>query len=122
MKKILVIDDDLAILEVIKIILEENGYAVTVHANGADAVAVAEKLLPEVILIDIWISGFDGKELTKELKENKKTKEIPVVMVSAKYDAEKVAKEAGADAFLPKPFDITDLLAIVERYSVQTDR
>ena len=116
-KKILVVDDDLAILEALQIVLENAGYDVT---TIADAQKVEREILqrnPDLILLDIWMSGQDGREITKHLKSKDDTKKVPIVLISALSNAEGIAKEAGADDFLAKPFDIDDLLAIVKRYA-----
>lgn len=112
--KILVIDDDLGILEVIKIILESNGYNVITADDSED---LSQKLLessPDLVIIDIWMSKQDGLELTKLWKAQELTKNIPIILSSALSDVEKLSREVGADAFLAKPFDIKDLLKIVE--------
>lgn len=116
-KKILIVDDDLAILEVIKIILEENNYEVAAISDAFLVQNAIEKLQPDIILLDIWMSGFDGRDIVKELKTKENTKNIPILLVSANNDTEKIAKEAGADGFLAKPFDINDLLFIVKKYT-----
>lgn len=115
-KKILVVDDDLAILEVIKIILEDKGYNVLTNSNGATVHTSIEEHQPDLILLDIWMSGFDGRDISKKLKSHHKTQHIPVIVISAHNDTEKMAKEAGADDFLAKPFDIEDLLTKVESH------
>lgn len=115
-KKILVVDDDLAILEVIKIILEDKGYHVLAHANAALVHKTIEETMPDLILLDIWMSGFDGRDIAKTLKSQHHTKHIPIIVISAHNETEKMAKEAGADDFLAKPFDIEDLLAKVKQY------
>lgn len=116
-KRILVVDDDLAILEVIKIILDEKGYEV---ATATDSVSLYDEIKdkkPDLILLDIWMSGQDGQEITKFLKANGDTCNIPIVMISANNEGLKMAKDSGADDFLAKPFDIEDLLSKVDKYT-----
>lgn len=115
--KILVIDDDKAILDVVKIILEENKYQVATLGEGAEIVAKVKKINPILILLDIWLSGFDGYDLTQLLKNDPATAIIPIVMISANNETEKISKNAGADAFLLKPFNIDDLLTMVKQYT-----
>lgn len=117
-KKILVVDDDQAILEVIQIILSDKGYDIAVAADSAEIDTHLAGSLPDLILLDIWMSGQDGREITKLLRQKERTQKIPIVMISANNDGEKIAQEAGADAFLAKPFDIDDLIRIVETYTV----
>ena len=115
-KKILVADDDPAILEVITLILEDAGYVVTTSANG-ETVEKVQGELPDLILLDIWMSGMDGRDICNHLKAKPKTKNIPIVMISANKDAKAIAIEAGANDFLAKPFEMTKLLFMVEKYA-----
>ena len=116
-KKILVCDDDKGVIEVIQIILEENGYEVKTLQNGK---GITKKILafkPNLIFLDIWMPGIDGKEITKLIKNSSSTKQIPVVVISALNDAGKISQEIGADDFLPKPFELNQLLNLVEKYT-----
>ncbi len=115
-KKILVVDDDIAILDVIKIILEDKGYTVLTVSNGANVYSTIVKEFPHLILLDIWMSGFDGRDIARELKAQDHTKNIPIIIISAHNETEKMAHEAGAQDFLPKPFDIEALLNVVEKH------
>lgn len=115
-KEILVIDDDLAILEVIKIILEEKGYKV---ATISDSTTVEKYILshaPQMIFVDFWMAGLNGKKIVGIVKENTQTQNIPVIMISANHDVKQIAEEIQADGFLAKPFDISDLTTIVDKY------
>jgi len=114
-KKILVADDDPAICEGIEMILEDAGYEVRTTTDGRKVIDTY-KYLPDLILLDIWMSGIDGRDICKQLKAVKQVKKIPILMISSK-DTEQISKEAGADGFLPKPFEIDDLLTIVRRYT-----
>lgn len=116
-KTILVADDDLAILEVIKIILEDSGYSVTTLSDGAGIVSWVKSHNPDVILMDIWMSGHDGCQIARQLKADTQTKQIPVILISAHNNTQRMARDAGADSFIAKPFDISNLLTIVERHS-----
>jgi CheY-like chemotaxis protein len=114
-KKILVADDDPAICEGISMILEDAGYEVTTTTDGR-TVTEAKENLPDVILLDIWMSGMDGAQICKYIKHHKKTKHIPIIMISANKDTEQIAKKAGADDFIAKPFQMEDLIAKVGQY------
>jgi CheY-like chemotaxis protein len=73
---------------------------------------------PDLLLLDIWMSGLDGREICKALKLQDHTKHIPIILVSANRDTEQIAHDAGADDFLNKPFDMDDLLRkVAERVS-----
>ena len=116
-KKILVADDDKAILEVIKIILEENGYSVIAVDSGAEVLDLIEKNIPDLVLLDVWMSGYDGRDIAKQIRTQEKTKGIPIVIISAHHNTAKMASDAGANDFIAKPFDITSLLSKVAKYT-----
>jgi DNA-binding response OmpR family regulator len=114
-KKVLIAEDDPAILDAMKMILEDEGYEVQTTVDGA----VIENMssdLPDVLLLDIWLSGTNGQELCKRLKAQELTRNIPVIMVSANRDGKKIALEAGADDFIAKPFEVEELLSKVEQF------
>jgi DNA-binding response OmpR family regulator len=115
-KRILVADDDLAILDAIKMILEDEGYLVQVVANG-EAVLQLKNDLPDLILLDIWMSGRDGGEICQQLKAQSHTAQIPVIMVSANKDTADIARSVGAEDFIAKPFDIDELVSKVGLYA-----
>ncbi len=112
-KKILVVDDDISILDAVSLILEENGYEVETAFKGDEAYQKALSFNPDVIVLDVLLSGKDGREICKNLKLDEKTKKIPVIMVSAHPGASESTKEVGADFFLAKPFMPDDLLSAV---------
>lgn len=116
-KKILIVDDDVAILEVVKAILTENGYAITTVQNGGMVVKKVREIKPDLILLDIWMSGHDGRDIARKLKSDKSTAKIPIIVVSAHNDAQLIAKQLHVDGFLPKPFDIDTLLTTVQTHS-----
>lgn len=118
-KNILVIDDDRSILEVVKIILEENGYEVSTISNASFIEKTLQNKLPDLILVDIWMAGYDGRDVTQQLKSQKETSHIPIIVISAHNETQKIAKDAGADGFLEKPFDIEDLLSVVQKHTPQ---
>lgn len=115
-KSILVCDDDIGILEVVSIILEQKGYCVTALNDSEDVLKTVEEQAPHLILLDLWMPNISGEELTLKLKKQKATKNIPVVIVSASKDTQKIATSAGANGFIVKPFDINDLESLVEKY------
>lgn len=117
-KKILVVDDDPDILDAIQFLLEEKGYGVKTMAQGTSVEALLKQKsgLPNLIILDILLSGKDGRNITKKLKSAKITKHIPIIMISAHLHAEQSVRESGADDFLPKPFDINMLLGKVSQY------
>lgn len=112
---ILIVDDDSDVRRVLRLLLEDAGYAVSEIPDGRLAVAQAGRLRPDVILIDWVMPELDGRAATAQLKRNPETAEIPVVMLSAKLSAaDKVdALAAGVDEFIDKPFHRIDVLAKV---------
>lgn len=116
-KKILICDDDQGITEVIQVILEENGYEVRTLLGGKGIEKKVQEFQPHLIFLDIWMPGIDGKEVTKLMKQAASTKHIPIIIISALNDAEKISKEIGADGYLSKPFDLTQLLDLVKKYT-----
>jgi DNA-binding response OmpR family regulator len=114
--KILVCDDDESIGEVLKIMLENDGFEVMGLQNGKGIQKKVEQFDPSLILLDIWMPGIDGKEVTKLLKGNPMTKKIPIILISALNDTKKIALECGADDFLTKPFDMQHLLSTVRSH------
>lgn len=114
-KRILVAEDDAAILDVLRIILEESGYDVETVADEA-ALHDFPNGYPDLLLLDIWMSGWDGREICRSLKSREETKHLPILLCSANRDGEQIAREAGADGFVAKPFDLDALLATIERH------
>jgi DNA-binding response OmpR family regulator len=117
-KKVLVVDDELDILEFLQVILEEEGYDVLTSQKGEYLEQLHNGGLPDLILLDVLLSGKDGREIVKYLKQQDETKHIPVIMFSAHPSAEQTAREAGAEDFIAKPFEIDDLLARVAKFFV----
>ena len=115
-KNILIAEDDRAIIEVVKIILENEGYIVTATDREEAIYEALKDHSPDLILLDIWLSGEDGGEIAKFLKQNEETKDIPIIIMSANNETEKITKDAGANDFLLKPFNIDDLLYIVKKH------
>lgn len=116
-KLILVVDDDESILEVVQIVLESEGYEVQTATNSAFLQQLTtQPVLPDLILLDVLLSGEDGREISQQLKADAQLQHIPVIMLSAHSGASKMADIGGADAFLEKPFDVDVLLDTVQRY------
>lgn len=114
-KNILVIEDNHAILDVITLILQSEVYKVSGLNKSADMMAHVESFKPDMIILDIMLPDADGRELLKQLRSEAKTKDIPVLMISARYTAENVEHgEFKPNGFLAKPFDIDELLDRIE--------
>ena len=84
-KKIMIAEDDTGILEAMQVMLEDAGYAITTTVNG-DTIKNMREELPDVLLLDIWMSGVDGTDICRQLKSQELTKHIPIIMCSANKD------------------------------------
>ena len=113
-KKVLILDDDLDILQICTIVLRKKGYDVHTLTNSNQVVNQVNQYHPDVILMDNWIPGPGGIEATRLLKCDPDTHDIPVIFFSANSNVTQLAREAQADYFLQKPFDITELEGIVQ--------
>ena len=115
-KNIIAIEDEPAIAESLKILLEAAGYAVTLVSTSADLPKIFEHV-PDLYLLDIWLKGMtDGREIGRQLKSRPATKNVPVIVVSADQNIEQMAREAEANAFVQKPFQPRALLALVAEH------
>ncbi|GGI28723.1 response regulator [Pedobacter mendelii] len=108
-KRILIADDDEGIVDAVTMILQVMGYEVDFTYDGG-AVIDAVKNKPDLILLDIWMSGHDSRDICKQLKNDPIFKEIPILMISASRDIKQSALDAGANDFMEKPFEMDSLL------------
>src|SRR5690349_11865174 len=115
-KTILVVDDDADVLEATQLILEDEGYHVLTTVKSTYLETLRSVGLPDLILLDVFLSGKDGREIVKFLKQQEETRHIPVIMFSAHPSAEETALTSGADDFLAKPFEVDVLLEKVASY------
>lgn len=113
-KKILIIDDDQDILEPLSLLLEDDGYKIMTTPKGDMAYTKVIEFKPDLILLDLLLSGSDGRKICKKLKADKVTKNIPIIMMSAHPGAKVDAKASGADAFIAKPFESGLLAKLIE--------
>jgi CheY-like chemotaxis protein len=111
---ILVIDDNADILFMIKAMLEMRGYKITARESPENIESVMEAAQPDLVLMDMLLSGADGREVCKTFKLNKQFSQVPVIMISALPDAAASCIESGADYFLGKPFEMKDLFQTVQ--------
>lgn len=117
--KILVIDDDEGILDGFQAILESEGYEVQTSADSDIILRLDDKTLPDIIFLDVLLSGKDGRELCKQLKQNPLTAKIPIIMTSAHPNIRESVIQSGAEEYLQKPFEMDHLLNLVKIYSSQ---
>ena len=115
-ESILVVDDEDDISELIRYNLAKAGYRVTCVATGEDGLAIAKSVTPDLIILDLMLPGIDGLDVCKSLKMEAGTKNIPIIMVTARGDEADVVTglELGADDYLSKPFSPRVLLARIK--------
>ena len=114
--KILAVDNETDILEILSFNLKNEGYEVFTASNGLEAIEKTKKNLPDLILLDIMMEGMDGIEVCRNLKEDKATRNIPIIFLSAKgEELDKIlGLELGADDYITKPFSVRELVSRVK--------
>lgn len=114
-KHVLLIEDEPNIVEAIRFILTRDGWQVSDHATGADAMAVAERLAPDLVILDVMLPGRSGFDILRELRSCDATSGIPVLMLTAKgHESDReMAERFGANRFMTKPFSNSEVLATV---------
>jgi CheY-like chemotaxis protein len=116
-RHILVVDDDPAIRRVVADILEMSDYMVRMASNGAEALAEVKNWPPAMVLLDLMMPVMDGWEFLRRCRGDHACGAVPVAVMSAARDAGAISDELGASAFLPKPFELDDVLRIVSRFA-----
>jgi CheY-like chemotaxis protein len=115
MAKILLIDDDPDVRTVMAMMLKKEGYEVETASRREEALEKIREEKPSLILLDVLLSGTDGRELCRELKDNDATKHIPVIMLSGHPGAAQQFETYGANDFIAKPFQTETLLKKLSR-------
>ncbi|MEO6819969.1 MAG: response regulator [Ginsengibacter sp.] len=110
MKKILIADDNCDILYIVELILKKNGFEVFTTDNGENVIEETKIHQPQLVLLDVYMAGVDGRDICKILKNTEETKNIPVIMFSAHTNKTEIMKACKADDFISKPFDSKDLV------------
>jgi DNA-binding response OmpR family regulator len=114
-KRILVADDDPGIGDMLHEMLSDAGYEVAIEVDGLAIQQMAEPL-PDLLFLDIRLSGTDGRTICRQLKSQEATRSLPIILLSAHKDIRQMASESGADDFLAKPFEMGELLTLVAKY------
>ncbi len=114
MKRILIIDDDPDLLNGLRALLTNKGYMTKILQDGNLTVGETEFFHPDIILMDVHIGQVDGREICLQLKHNKKTKHIPVIMISADANQHEIISKYEADDFMEKPFSLRILYSKLE--------
>lgn len=118
-KKIMIFDDNEELLELCTIILEDLGCVIRTSTTSNNVVEQVKAFSPDIIFMDNWLPDISGIDATKELKLNEQLKSIPVIYFSANNNIEDLARQAGAEDFLAKPFDVAALEKMVKKYCFQ---
>jgi len=111
-KKIILTEDDLAIRDAMRLVLESEGFEVTVFSNG-DQLLKGFYEIPDLFILDKQLSGVDGLDICSEIRNRPDTARIPIIIISASSYAASSALKAGASAFLEKPFKRSEMLDLV---------
>jgi len=111
--KILVINDEADLVDIVTIVLQSAGHETKTCTEGRKGADMARRYCPEVILLDWKLRETDGGRVLSRLRADEVTRDIPVIMMSASQDGRHLAEQAGADAFLPKPFGADSLLEAI---------
>jgi CheY-like chemotaxis protein len=115
MNQIIIADDDPSMRDIFELILQRAGYRVTSYADGEILLSNGFNL-PDLFILDKQLSGVDGLDICRFLKNQQSTKDIPVIIISASPYVANFATEAGADDFVEKPFKTKELLEVIKKY------
>ena len=109
-RKVVVVEDDINIAELLRLYLEKDGFSVTVAHDGPEGLRAAEEQKPDLVMLDIMLPGMDGWQVCKRLRQ---TSKVPIIMLTAKGETEDKVQglEMGADDYIVKPFEVKELLA-----------
>jgi DNA-binding response OmpR family regulator len=114
--KILILDDDADILEILSLLLMETGYEVKTLNCGDTVFEEIGDFHPDLIIMDVMLAGMDGRTICKDIKQNHLTNSLPVILISGTHDlVESICMSGGPNDFLGKPFDIDNLLEKIKK-------
>jgi DNA-binding response OmpR family regulator len=117
-KRILICDDDVAIVEMLELVLDMTGAEILTETNS---LMLYDRLIlekPDLLIMDLWMPVISGDELLKKIRVTESIKFLPVMIISASTDGKEIAMKAGADRFMAKPFDIDNLIDSVNNMRV----
>lgn len=118
MKNIIVVDDSPAILDSVELMLNFEGFKVQKFAKGSEMLEkIKHQQKPDAILMDMWLSGEDGRDICHLVRKDENLKDVPVVIMSASTALAQSAVDAGADSFIAKPFDLGEMLDVIVSYT-----
>jgi DNA-binding response OmpR family regulator len=114
-KKVLIVEDDRDICEIVELVLAEEGYEV-VSSTCLEPLDQLKDVMPDLILLDEWVNEKEGQMLCKEIKKIHQFLHIPVIIFSTAWNIEEIVETCQANGFIRKPFDVSELVAEVNRY------
>ena len=114
MSKIIIVDDSVDLLDILKFFLVEKGFDVETATSRQHLISLAKSFSPDLIILDIFLEGEDGREVCRELRRRKETKYVCILMFSASPKAIGNYKEYGADGFIEKPFGLKEIIDKIE--------
>ncbi len=116
-KDVLVVEDEAYLCDLIADVLASDGHITRTASNGREALALLEERKPQLILLDLMMPIMDGWEFMSRMQSHPEWRDIPVIIVTAIYDARRTQQEIGAKAVLTKPFDIDQITELVNLYA-----
>lgn len=115
-KKLLICDDDIDIVEMLEIVLDDCGFEIITETDSKKVLELINNSRPQLVLMDLWMPVISGDQILRRMREDENLSLIPVVIMSAAQDGKQIAIEAGANGYIPKPFDIDKLLERVNQF------
>lgn len=115
-KKLLICDDDVDIIEMLEIVLDDSGFDIITETDSKKVLELISSTRPQLVLMDLWMPVISGDQILKHMREDQNLSSIPVVIMSAAQDGKEVAFKAGANGYIPKPFDIDNLMQKVNEF------
>ena len=121
MTKILIVDDEKDIVETLSFLLKSKGYEVISAYDGEEGLKLAKEEKPDLIILDVMMPKINGYKICRLLKYDAKYKNITIIMVTARsQDNDKlIGEETGADEYITKPFEFSDVLDVINKYASQ---
>lgn len=113
-KKVLICDDDEGVLDMLELMLEDSGFSTVAVKNSLQIYEEIRNARPDLVVLDLWMPVLSGDQVLRALRNNPDTKNLPVIVISASREGERIAREAGASGFIAKPFDIDQLIDRVQ--------
>ena len=114
MSKILIIDDSIDLLEALQFFLESKGYEVKCVPTAESVLSSIKSFSPDLVILDIFLNGYDGREICNKLRSLSETKHLCIILFSASDKDVLRYKQYGADGYLPKPFGLNDIIEKIE--------